>query len=141
MRKKNQKGFTLIELVVVMVIIAILAVIAVPMYRNYTLRAMASEARTLVGSIASAEKVWIAEHTTYTDVLTDLGIDVTQNMYFDAASVAINVAGDAPSGTASFQVTITGATSGAPRNADVSGIVLDYNQQWGVAPVITETIQ
>ena len=42
MSKKKDKGFTMIELVVVMVIIGILAVISVPMYRNYIQRSRAT---------------------------------------------------------------------------------------------------
>lgn len=42
--KKSQKGFTLIELMIVIVIIGILAAIATPAYRNYIARAQVSEA-------------------------------------------------------------------------------------------------
>ncbi|MGM1042767.1 pilin [Stenotrophomonas maltophilia] len=54
---KNQKGFTLIELMIVVAIIAILAAIAIPQYNDYTARAQLSEAFTL----ASGLKTPIAE--------------------------------------------------------------------------------
>jgi len=53
----NQKGFTLIELMIVVAIIAILAAIAIPQYNDYTARAQMSEAYTL----ASGLKTPIAE--------------------------------------------------------------------------------
>ena len=55
--KQLQKGFTLIELMIVVAIIGILAAIAIPAYQDYTIRAQVSEGMTL----AAAAKAAIAE--------------------------------------------------------------------------------
>ena len=52
--KAIQKGFTLIELMIVIAIIGILAVIALPAYQDYTARAQVSEAITLMEGQKSA---------------------------------------------------------------------------------------
>jgi len=56
--KKMQKGFTLIELMIVVAIIAILAAIAIPAYQDYLVRSQVSEASTL----ADGAKTAIAEY-------------------------------------------------------------------------------
>ena len=49
--KKIQQGFTLIELMIVVAIIGILAAVAIPAYQDYTAKAQASEALTLLGGL------------------------------------------------------------------------------------------
>ena len=52
--KNVQKGFTLIELMIVVAIIGILAAVAIPAYKDYTAKAQAAEAFTLLDGLKSS---------------------------------------------------------------------------------------
>ena len=54
MKANLQKGFTLIELMIVVAIIGILAAVALPAYQDYTIRSQASEGLTLMSGAKTA---------------------------------------------------------------------------------------
>lgn len=60
-----QKGFTLIELMIVIAIIGILAAIAIPQYQNYIARSQFSEAHTLLRGIETASQERIDKGTAF----------------------------------------------------------------------------
>jgi type IV pilus assembly protein PilA len=60
MLKQVQKGFTLIELMIVVAIIGILAAIAIPAYQDYTIRGQVSEGLTLAAGAKTAISEYFA---------------------------------------------------------------------------------
>lgn len=61
----SNKGFTLIEMMVVVAIVAILAAIGIPMYQKYMDEAKTAEAVTAMGQIADATKAYYDTHGQY----------------------------------------------------------------------------
>jgi prepilin-type N-terminal cleavage/methylation domain-containing protein len=55
---RNEKGFTLMELMVVIVIVAILAAVAVPLYINYVKDAQRTDAKAAIGALITAEHAY-----------------------------------------------------------------------------------
>ena len=64
MKHNVQKGFTLIELMIVVAIIGILAAIAIPAYTDYTIKSRISEGASLVGAPKTAMELYWSESGT-----------------------------------------------------------------------------
>lgn len=130
--RKNEKGFTLIEILVVVIIVAILAAIAVPIYLRYVERARASEPQSAISSIKKAFDIrrnnyGTTEGYTIDDALKDsqLGESTIKNWEFE-------VVGSGPSGPKKYI-----ATSTAEHPAG-EGHVVEYDVEeafysgWGI---------
>jgi len=64
-RRRNQKGFTLIELMIVVVIIGILAALAIPRFMASTTKSKQSEAKEILKQCYTMERAYRQEYDTY----------------------------------------------------------------------------
>lgn len=127
--KAIQKGFTLIELMIVIAIVGILAAVALPAYQDYTARAQMSEALTL----AEGQKTAVVEY------YSNNGVFPKNNASAGVASASAGVASAseivgkyvAKVDVSGNTITSTMKTSGV--NKDISGatLVLEGAQKSG----------
>lgn len=74
---QHNRGFTLIELMVVVMIIAILTAIALPSYRKYVMRTHRTDATKALTDLATREESYFYSNNTYTSTLSQLNASST----------------------------------------------------------------
>jgi type IV pilus assembly protein PilA len=114
--KRLQKGFTLIELMIVVAIIGILAAVALPAYQDYTIRAKVSE---LLLSASSA-RTSVTESAQNLNTMTNSG-----------NGLVINAGGKVSAATITTDGNI--AIAGTDNLMGTSGIIVSLNASWNSA--------
>jgi prepilin-type N-terminal cleavage/methylation domain-containing protein len=80
--ERNERGFSLIELVLVMAIIGLLSSIAIPNFNLMQEKARQVEAKNLLSSVALAEKIYSGEYSVYTTEFDQLSLQFEGAMHY-----------------------------------------------------------
>ena len=111
---RNNKGFTMVELMVVVLIVGILAAVAVPLMSGRIDSSKWSEGKAAMGTIASALRSYAAEKGSFSSAPTLSEVGLSNNdldgTYFTHGAYAITSA-SASSSQVSFVITCTAASS------------------------------
>lgn len=111
--RNDEKGFTLIELMIVIAIIGILAAIAIPQFSAYRTRSYNSSAQSDVRNIATAQEAYYVDASSYTGTVSNL--TGAQYGYMQSGNVTVAASGD------STGYVITGAHSSGDKTYKLSG--------------------
>lgn len=123
---RKQRGFTLIELMVVVAIIAIIAAFAVPSYLNYGIRARRGDGQNMLMRVADAQERYYAIYNHYGS-LNQLDYDSAASRLSEKGyyRLSMNPAADSTSAMA-YTATAT-PVAGGPQSKDDCGALTISN--------------
>ena len=145
-RVQQEKGFTLIELIITVAIIAIISAIAYPSYTNYTVRAKRSAAESFMMTVSNRQEQSMLNARSYFSIATGVPTEwntVSMNVPADvAANYTITVTADNTVGTPpSYTVTATPTAAQLSKDGKCANLTLTNTGtkgKTGTAASVTE---
>ena len=89
-RRRDRRGFTLIEIALVLVLVGILAAMAIFAYRNMVNKARMTQAKTVLGHLTKTQATYFSDHDVYTDNMVLLDFDPVKYNYYQVSVVLDN---------------------------------------------------
>ena len=105
---KNQKGFTLVEVIVVAVIVAVLAAVAIPLYNGYIFDSRTNVCENTAASIASAFTAAVQQDATFDGTVQSGAVQVTVPSQAGGPANTLDIPADYTSVIDATTVTVTG---------------------------------
>ncbi|MBN3037926.1 MAG: prepilin-type N-terminal cleavage/methylation domain-containing protein [Candidatus Omnitrophica bacterium] len=141
---RQQKGFTLVELMTVAIIVAILAIVLVPLLTGNKRQAYATEAEASLGTVRTCLRQYFAANDAYPTIAAGTAVegnvsgittgDLT-GTYFSGENFTISSTSTGYTVTCDWDADDSDATNDAPQQSTVRAIdaitTLDQDGAWG----------
>jgi type IV pilus assembly protein PilA len=127
--KKLQKGFTLIELMIVVAIIGLLAALAIPNFIRFQARSKQSEVKANLKGLFTAEKSYYQEKDTYSGCIKQIGFSPERgNRYHYTVNSTVRT--DEACGTSELRADAPGVSN--PTDGDIMADTFKYGAGAGI---------
>ena len=143
--QRKQRGFTLLELMIVVVIVGIISAVAYPSYMQYVVNTKRTAATSVLLQVADRQQQFFMDNKTYTADLTSLGFTANPMVVGDDGRQLPS--GDAKSvytiamsnvAVTTFTITATPLNAQLSRDTDCGALTLDQSLAKGAAGAVDD---
>ena len=122
MMRTQQRGFTLIELMITVAVVGILAAVAYPSYTQYIVRANRSAAQSFMFAVTNKQEQYMLDARSYASSLTALNVTLPTDV---AGKYTVTLTSDMTSTPATYLVTATPQGNQASRDTKCGTLTLN----------------